>query len=40
MAGSGLIDEASRLTLVDDGSRDKTWKVIEALTSATHRWKG
>ncbi len=32
MAGSGLIDEASRLTLVDDGSRDKTWKVIEALT--------
>ena len=32
MAESGLIDEASRLTLVDDGSRDKTWKVIEALT--------
>ena len=31
MAGSGLIDGASRLTLVDDGSRDKTWKVIEAL---------
>lgn len=31
MAGSGLIDETSRLTLVDDGSRDKTWKVIEAL---------
>ena len=31
MAESGLIDEASRLTLVDDGSRDKTWKVIEAL---------
>ena len=31
MAETGLIDEASRLTLVDDGSRDKTWKVIEAL---------
>ncbi len=32
MASGGLIDEASRLTLVDDGSRDKTWKVIQALT--------
>lgn len=31
MVDSGLIDEASRLTLVDDGSRDRTWKVIEAL---------
>jgi glycosyltransferase involved in cell wall biosynthesis len=31
MAESGLIDGASRLTLVDDGSRDNTWKVIEAL---------
>ena len=31
MASGGLIDPASRLTLVDDGSRDKTWKVIQAL---------
>ncbi len=31
MAQRGLIDPASRLTLVDDGSRDRTWKVIEAL---------
>ena len=31
MAADGVIDEASRLTLVDDGSRDKTWKVITAL---------
>jgi glycosyltransferase involved in cell wall biosynthesis len=31
MAADGLIDESSRLTLVDDGSRDKTWKVISAL---------
>jgi polyisoprenyl-phosphate glycosyltransferase len=32
MAADGMIDEASRLTLVDDGSRDKTWKVIQAMT--------
>jgi glycosyltransferase involved in cell wall biosynthesis len=31
MAASGKISESSRLTLVDDGSRDATWKVIEAL---------
>ncbi len=31
MASDGLIDASSRLTLVDDGSRDKTWKVIELL---------
>ena len=33
MAEDGQIDPQSRLTLVDDGSRDKTWKVIEALAS-------
>jgi len=31
MAQDGQIDPRSRLTLVDDGSRDRTWKVIEAL---------
>lgn len=33
MAEDGRIDPRSRLTLVDDGSRDKTWKVIEALAA-------
>ena len=32
MAEAGQIAESSRLTLVDDGSRDRTWRVIEALT--------
>jgi len=40
MAQRGLIHPDSRLTLVDDGSRDHTWKVIEALASRYSRVEG
>ena len=31
MIASGLADEKSRMLFVDDGSRDKTWELIEKL---------
>lgn len=31
LAGAGKIDPASRITLVDDGSKDDTWKIISEL---------
>lgn len=31
MSASGLADEKSRMLFVDDGSRDKTWELIEKL---------
>jgi glycosyltransferase involved in cell wall biosynthesis len=40
MAESGLIDGASRLTLVDDGSKDATWPVIEELMRQHPRAEG
>ena len=35
-----LIDARSRVTLVDDGSRDKTWEVICALNEKDKRFEG
>ena len=40
MLSRGLIDPASRIVLVDDGSRDGTWKVIEGLNAADPRFEG
>ncbi len=36
----GAIDAKSRVTLVDDGSRDKTWAVIRSVTGAQKRFEG
>ena len=36
----GLIDARSRVTLVDDGSRDRTWEVICALNKQDKRFEG
>ena len=35
-----FIDAKSRVTLVDDGSRDKTWEVICALNEKDKRFEG
>ncbi len=35
-----LIDPASRIVLVDDGSRDETWRVIEGLRAEDGRFEG
>lgn len=36
----GQIDAASRILLVDDGSKDRTWKIIEELSGCTERVEG
>ena len=35
-----IIDPASRILLVDDGSRDRTWQVISSLHAADRRFEG
>ena len=40
MLNKGLIDEKSRVVLVDDGSRDETWRVIAELHEADPRFEG
>ena len=40
MAGKKLIAPDSRVTLVDDGSKDDTWKVISSLHEADGRFEG
>lgn len=40
MLAKGLIDPASRIVLVDDGSRDETWQVIRELHAADKRFEG
>ena len=40
MVARGLIDPSSRVVLVDDGSRDDTWKVITGLHAADGRFEG
>ena len=40
MIARSLIDPASRVVLVDDGSRDETWHVIEGLHAADARFEG
>lgn len=36
----GLIDAASQVLFVDDGSRDRTWPLIERLNAADPRFRG
>ncbi len=40
MTGKKLIDPKSRIALVDDGSRDETWKVISGLHARDPRFEG
>ena len=40
MVKDGLFAPDSRMLLVDDGSRDKTWRVIENLVNASERFEG
>ncbi|MBQ8110410.1 MAG: glycosyltransferase family 2 protein [Clostridia bacterium] len=40
MIARSLIDPASRIVLVDDGSRDATWQVISQLHGADSRFEG
>ena len=40
MLAKGLIDPQSRIVLVDDGSKDDTWKVISGLHEADPRFEG
>ena len=40
MLARGIIDPASRIVLVDDGSRDATWQVISDLHAADGRFEG
>ncbi len=40
MIAKNLIAPASRITLVDDGSRDKTWNVISDLCNQDKRFEG
>ena len=35
-----IIDPASRILLVDDGSKDRTWQVISSLHAADRRFEG
>lgn len=40
MQAAGLADEASRMLLVDDGSKDRTWQLIEQLSKENARVAG
>ena len=40
MISKSIIDTDSRIVLVDDGSRDETWKVITGLHDADARFEG
>ncbi len=40
MLKKGLIDSGSRIVLVDDGSKDDTWKVITELHEGDSRFEG
>ena len=40
MLSKELIDPASRIVLVDDGSKDGTWQVISGLHAADNRFEG
>ena len=37
---SGLIAESSRILLVDDGSKDRTWQIISQLHQKDSRFQG
>lgn len=40
LQAAGKISEASRILLVDDGSRDRTWEMIAALSAENPRFGG
>lgn len=40
LCGAGKIDRQSRILLVDDGSRDRTWEMIEGLHREDSRFMG
>lgn len=40
LTGKGLVDARSRVALVDDGSKDDTWRVIADLHAADGRFEG
>ena len=40
MIAKALIDPASRIVLVDDGSKDETWRVISGLHAGDGRFEG
>jgi glycosyltransferase involved in cell wall biosynthesis len=40
LAADGVVDEASRVLFVDDGSHDRTWKVISTTARADARFIG
>ena len=40
MIAGNIIDPASRIVLVDDGSKDKTWQVISRLHADDERFEG
>ena len=40
MIARGIIDPESRIVLVDDGSRDETWRVITGLHESDPRFEG
>ena len=40
LSGRGMIDPESRVLFVDDGSRDETWSIIEALSRQDRRVLG
>ena len=40
MIARGIIDSESRIVLVDDGSRDETWRVITELHESDPRFEG
>ena len=39
LMAEGKISDESRICFVDDGSKDKTWEIIDSLCSGVfHRW--
>ena len=40
LMAAGMISEKSRVLFVNDGSRDKTWSLIEALHEENHLFSG
>lgn len=40
MTDKGLISPKSRVSLVDDGSRDRTWEAIEGIHASDERFEG
>ncbi|VXA95852.1 Uncharacterized glycosyltransferase YkoT [Burkholderia sp. 8Y] len=40
LIGEGVVTDESRITFVDDGSRDRTWSIIESLHLANARCRG